>query len=805
MMERRFIQPCSWSIGRYVGQLTVCLLLLLECCWGDALPPPALSLSSTDGTALGRNDGTLFLELEINGASNQQVVPVRVNNNDLQIQLSDLLANGIRPDALPTSDRTTWLRLADFPDIKYVYDNNALTLQLSVPPQWLYRQHLGTIQANSTEAAISGRGLLLNYDVYVNRLSERGTTAAIWSEQRIFMASGALTNTGTYRHHVGNNTAFPTSFDQNGYIRYDTQWMSSDEASMVTTTVGDLISGAQSWSSPVRVTGVKIARDFRLRPDLITYPLPDFSGQSAIPGTVDLFVNGYRTRSERVQPGPFTITDMPFVSGAGEATIVTTDVLGRQVSTTLPFYVSSELLQQGLSDYAASIGVMRRAYGLENFSYGPGTASGSLRYGVTNWFTAETQVDIADSETRSAFALIGAGGTLKAGQLGVFNAAGSYSSLAALKGWQYAFGYHYSNSGFSIGYQGTRSTVDFLSLANVDSFNTSPSRATNVTTISASNTIGTAGIGYIDVKSADNSRLRLLNASLSTQFRSGISVYTGFNHDLVRHQNSFAAQLMIAFGRNNVVAGAQHDKHTDAYLNYSHNAPPSGGLGWNAGYAHSGNGNSQENASLSWNNSYNHIEGGFYTDKNQNMQWANLRGAVVMMDGEVFATRQINDAFVLVSTNGVSDVPVRYENQLMGRTNKNGYLLVPSTASYYAAKYEIDTLDLPTAITIRDFEKRLTLKRNSGAVLEFSLQPITATTITVVDIHHVVLPVGSTATETNSRQAATVGYDGLVYFEGLGEKNQLMIVLPDNSVCSARFQLKPDVQKISRIGPLTCE
>lgn len=51
--------------------------------------------------------------------------------------------------------------------------------------------------------------------------------------------------------------------------------------------------------------------------------------------------------------------------------MVTTDALGRQVSTTLPFYVTSSLLQQGLSDYSVAAGSLRRDYAVRDFSYGP--------------------------------------------------------------------------------------------------------------------------------------------------------------------------------------------------------------------------------------------------------------------------------------------------------------------------------------------------------------------------------------------------------------------------------------------------
>ncbi|WP_353462585.1 fimbria/pilus outer membrane usher protein, partial [Pseudomonas aeruginosa] len=121
-------------------------------------------------------------------------------------------------------------------------------------------------------------------------------------------------------------------------------------------------------TTPVRMGGFRFARNFGVRPDLVTYPLLRFDGQAAVPSTVDLFINGYKASSADLQPGPFAISNVPYINGAGEATVVTTDAQGRQVVTSLPFYVSNTLLARGLSDFDLSVGRLRDDYGLRNFS-----------------------------------------------------------------------------------------------------------------------------------------------------------------------------------------------------------------------------------------------------------------------------------------------------------------------------------------------------------------------------------------------------------------------------------------------------
>lgn len=177
----------------------------------------------------------------------------------------------------------------------------------------------------------------------------------------------------------------------------------------------------------------------------MTYPLPQFSGEAAVPSSVDLFINGYKSSSDNLQPGPYTLTNIPFINGAGEAVVVTTDALGRQVSTSVPFYVTSTLLQQGLSDFSVSAGSLRRDYGTKDFSYGPGVTAGSLRYGLTNSLTLESHVEASDALT-----LGGVGGNLKLGNFGVLNSAVSQSQFDGRSGRQLSLGYQYSTQRYSL-------------------------------------------------------------------------------------------------------------------------------------------------------------------------------------------------------------------------------------------------------------------------------------------------------------------------------------------------------------------
>jgi outer membrane usher protein len=239
-----------------------------------------------------------------------------------------------------------------------------------------------------------------------------------------------------------------------------------------------------------------------------------------VPTSVDLFINGYRSGSTQLQPGPFTLTNLPYINGAGDAVLVTTDALGRQVSTTLPFYVTSDVLKQGLSDGAVTLGSLRRNYGIKSFDYGPAAGSGSYRYGLTDWLTLE-----GHAEGAQELALGGAGTVVKLGRFGVVNTSYTRSHIRGDDGGQINWGYQYSTSEFSLATQHSRRGRGYGNLALYDQptvydENNRPIASFSRNTDQYSLTFnlgqyGNIGAAWIGVESFDNQKTELLNLSWS--------------------------------------------------------------------------------------------------------------------------------------------------------------------------------------------------------------------------------------------------------------------------------------------------
>ncbi|MEB5934221.1 fimbria/pilus outer membrane usher protein [Pseudomonas mosselii] len=755
----------------------------------DELPPPP-----SEQAAIA--DATLYLDLQVNQVAKAELVPVQQRAGRLYLASEVLREAGIRLPGEPQGE----VALDEIPGLHSDYDSQNQRLLLQVPPAWLPDQQVGERNLYPASDARSSFGALLNYDAYLNDTDEGGSYLAAWNELRLFDDWGTFSTTGQWRQSFNGAQAQ----GRQGFLRYDTTFRYTDEQRLLTYEAGDLVTGALPWTTSVRVGGLQLSRDFGARPDLVTYPLPAFAGEAAVPTSLDLFINGYKSSSTELQPGPYTLTKVPFINGAGEAVVVTTDALGRQVSTTLPFYVTSSLLAKGLSDFSVAAGSLRRDYAVRDFAYGPGVASATLRHGVSDYFTLETHAESAES-----MMLGGLGGNLRLGTFGVLNAALTQSRFEGDTGQQLALGYQYNSRRIGFNYQRVQRHGDYADLSLVDSPFTRLSQRSEQATLSLNlDRYGSLGAGYFDVRAGDGTHTRLINLSWSKPLWRNSSLYLSANREVGDSQWAVQAQLVIPFDlRGTLAFSAERSKDGQDLqrVNYSQAVPVGGGMGYNLGYATGGNRDDYRQADLTWRLQSVQLQVGAYGSSGEMTRWADASGSLVLMDAGLFAANRIDDAFVVVSTSGYADVPVRYENQQIGRTDRNGHLLVPYSSGYYRGKYEIDPMDLPADVLAPQVEQRVAVRRGSGYLLEFPLKRVLAASLVLVDADQQELKLGSRVRHQESGGEAVVGWDGLVYLENLAPHNRLQVDKADGGQCQVAFDLPEGQGPIPLIGPLVCQ
>ncbi len=789
------------------------------------------AVQAQGAAAFSMPDGVLYLDVLVNGKSAGPVQRVDYRQGHYYLPATVIKDLGVKVDARGQEP----VAVDQIPGVRVRLDNAAQQLVVTVPPEWLPRQVVDMdAREKASLPAASSTGALVNYDAYLNR-NRRTTALSVWSEQRLFSPYGAVSSTGAWRGTVQGQEGAGAP----GFMRYDTQWRYNDPTTMNKYVVGDLITDALADSSSVHMAGLQFGRNFATRPDLVTYPVPQFAGQAAVPTAVDLFINNYRMGSQQVGPGPFTLQSLPYINGAGTATVVTRDALGREVSQEVSFYVSNDLLRPGLSDYSASVGWLRRRYGVSSFDYGDLAASGVFRHGLTSGWTATGWAQGAPG-----FAAGGLGSNVQLGVFGVLSATAAashaaagrigrplaeqwrpqtpYEALfrgevggaataynpAALSGGQWSLGYSYANQRFSVGLRHTRRAEGFANLGLYRSAGRLARQEDQATASVSLGRYGSVGMGWFDMNYGPGQRTRLLNLSYGVALGHGVSLYTSANREIGSPGYSAQLSLSISLGDGTSASvGVTRDREgrRTEQANYMKAAPLAGGIGWSLGASHSAASSVYNQAEVNWRTQRFDLRGGVYGPADDLSQWAQLGGSLIVMDSALHLSRPVTDAFALVSTDGYADVPVSFENQLVGRTNASGHLLIPSVTSWYAAHFEIDPVNLPADVKVPVARTQAAIRDGSGLLLRFPVEKLRAGIFSAITPDGRPIAAGSRVLG-GGKDIAWVGRGGEVYLETIPAVAALRVIPADGGpACQVALGSVPPQSGIVRLGTLPCQ
>jgi len=729
----------------------------------------------------------LYLEVSIDGEPSGAVLPFTQGPHGLRAPVRNLAELGLDPVLFGVAGQDVF-DLDAVPGLRYAYDARRQRIDL-LPGDALRRPQELRARAPLAAAppsADQGRGLLLNYSLHVQR--GYGTAVNAVTELRWFDGYGVLSNTGAAVLRGG----------ERGYVRYDTNWTRSDPGSLSSLELGDVIAPSLNWSRSLRLGGVQWRKNFSLRPDLLTYPVASYEGSAVVPSSVSLYVNGIRQFQSDVSGGPFQVRDIAGLNGAGQATVVTEDALGRTISATLPLYVDTRLLESGLSDWALSLGAPRRAYGGESFAYlAAPVAMASVRHGASDFLTLE-----GHAEAGRGLANLGAGALLRLGQAGVasFSLAGS---AGALRGAQASIGYQYVAQRFSVDAESLRASAGYGDLGARDGG--AILRASDRLNLSLALPGGrSAGASYINYRVAGEPAARIVSLSLSTHLLFGMHLSLGAFRDLNRPEaRGLQAALSLPLGGRagaSASIGSQNGQRVSSLTATS--APEfGGGFGWNLQRGSFGE-QRYDQAQLQYLGNAGQISATTQSAGAVRATTVELNGALLAMDGALVPARQVGRGFALVST-GVADVPVLQENRIIGRTDGGGRLLVPDLMPYTRNEIAIDASALPADVRVPAVRRSVVPRQSAGVLVDFALERYAAATVIVHGADGRPLPVG-TPVRLEGGMQSLVGYDGVVFVEGLAAHNRL-VVGQGAHTCTLVFDYAAaGAGALPTLGPLIC-
>lgn len=775
---------------------TLCVLMIggiTATVHAQYIPPVQRPGNADTGRASAAGADTVYLDTSLNGNAIDGLKAFVLRNGQIRASATVLRSLGFRVDA--ASDAL--IALDDIARLRYQYEQDMQRISLVAPLSDLELDATRFTNEISPNIEVStGTGLLLNYDIYGWYSSERYKSLSAFTELRFFSPLGVLSNTALFKTASGTQQYN----GQRNSVRLDTQWETSWPASAISLRLGDTHTAALPWSRATRIGGVQLSRNFELQPYFSTAPLPSFLGAADIPSNAELYVNGVRQFEERVPAGPFEIQTMPYISGAGNATLVLTDAMGKQRKVDLPFYNSTLLLKKGLADWSLEAGYVRQSYGLKSFDYGHDPVySASLRYGVSNNITAEGHAEITRGLSN-----YGMGANVRLGQLGIVSGSYATSRHAGMRGNLYGWGYQWQNNRFHINANLKKAQSTYRDVASLYGSDIPESNQIVSTGVNLERW-GQLGASYIKLKYFNQPSSRYLNVYWSKQVSNSVSVALNYNKDLTR-SGSHTLFLGVAINLDNryssyVSATAFNDVNRYTASIYKRNEGDEG-LSWGVQTQYE-RGSAAFYANADYRGRYGEYSVGVQTEKGRHAGYVNTTGALVLMSGGVFASRQINDGFAVVSTNGVNDVPVQLENRNYGTTDGNGLLIVTPLNAYQRNQISIDPAALPADVVIDKVETAVAPERRSGARVLFKVRKVRAATVVLHDRQGQPLPLG-TQVVVNGDEQAIVGYDGIAYLERLQDHNRLQAKW-ETGQCQLGFDYPDSQDTIPRLGPLACK
>ncbi|WP_456401953.1 fimbria/pilus outer membrane usher protein [Persephonella sp.] len=604
-----------------------------------------------------------------------------------------------------------------------------------------------------------------------------------------------------------NKSVFSTSFlfmhsdfDKRA-VRTDTYLLIQDIDNAKKIKVGDIYTQNTQWNTSLRVGGISIATDFTMRPDLITYPLPEFSGESVLPSSIDIFSENAKVYSTDLKPGPFEIKDIPVLLPEGNLRVIIKDILGRERIVEIPYFTHKKLLKKGLKEYSFTTGFVRKDYLQKSFSYHNLVTTGFYKFGLYDRLSLEFGAFLEGYNKGN----IGISPYFIIPKLGFFNpiTAVSYDSELNKTGYLYGINYDKSFKYLNFSFKYKKNSEDFVQPGTVLGL---PVEEFSVFSSLFIPKVGSLSFGYFDRKFIDKDDTKNINITYSKQFFKILSLSATYNKFIVRDKENeqYRLSLNMPLGQNHQGSlSIQNNKKDQSYaFQITRNVNPAG-----FGYGIRGT-KANGNANLLTNLYYNSHYATGYLDLSYNSTSSDssfgvrggLKGSVIYMDREIFFRKYAGGGFALVRIDPpIEGVSILANNREMGTTDKDGIVFISTLSPYVPNEIRIDptSLDLKTHIdkTIYTF---VPLKKH-GYLLKFKSKKVNSVRLKIAFPDGSYPQLGLRFDVDDKLNAGIIGYNGKAFIENITAGKHIVTVDYGYGVCS--FELVINEEWLEKIVP----
>lgn len=662
-------------------------------------------------------------------------------------------------------------------DIAYRYDVPMQHVYMIIP---VTRFQGKTIDLSLTSRTRNpdpvGFSAALNYDFFVQHQEstsasgQRSTSAAAFLDGRLTTPIGNVYQSATLQTSEAGS--------DRSWRRLDTSYRYFDQDNLISWQFGDAISRGLSSRPSVRFGGIQVQRNFSLRPDLLTVPTAQFNGSSTVPTTVDVLIDQVQRSSINVPAGPFTLNQLPVLTGPHQVQVIVRDALGRDQVTVLNLFSAPQLLAPGLLDFALQAGAQRRNFGGNDDSYDDEAFFiGSTRYGLNSNLTLEGQLEASELvQVASAGVASVAGDRATVG----VNTSVSQSDAGAAQETTLRTELYLASQLYVQG-SVTFTDENFRDISTVDLVGVRNKRREQFSLSYGFDGGSNVGLSYVAQTNSDTSEFSSLFLTASRPFWVNGNASATLSQDLSGDQD-FGLSLGLSWYFDNRVSASARYEYAELgsseILSAQSSLPQDNGWGWNVEAA---NGvRDYQRATVLQRNRYSDLSAMIENNDLGQVGRMSAAGSLAWLPGAVMASRRISDAFALIDL-GYPNVPVFSENRPIGQTNDKGQLIVPNLNAYLSNKLSISASELPFDVEISNAARYVVPTRDAGVRVQFNTQREENTLASLRLTNGTPIAVGSRLLLPNADQQV-IGHDGMILLTP-GLAGLTLSVLTDTQRC----------------------
>jgi outer membrane usher protein len=737
------------------------------------------------------NGQRAILQLIINEVDKGEVF-AWLRSGDVLLRVQDLESAGIRnlEGTRESIGTHTYVALSSLaPAVTFIFDDKALVLRVMVQSTMQ-----GTTVLDLTPTAPTGTVYTRDTSLFVNYAAEtRGFSSYTAFGEAGLSLGGHLLSSTVSRNEDGR------------VVRGLSALTLNDTQNLARWTVGDSFATSDLLGGSVFFAGISISRNFNLNPYFYSFPRPGLTGTALTPSTISVYSDGGILRQESVAPGQFELQNIPVSNGYRMNRVVIRDIFGRESEIVSPFYLSTRVLQTGVSEYSYNVGFRRSNLGVDSWNYETPVLLARYRVGVTDNLTPGGHVEASDHVVNAGLRM-----TTRS-ILGEMDLSIAGSRADDVSGNAAALTYSFLRRWFSLGASVQVTSAHYATVSLPASVDRAQVQATGFFGFPLGSRVS-VNIEETYAHFRDTGVVRRTGVTGNIRMTENLSLFsTNSWADASGHRSTYEVFVGLSyfFGYNttgNVFTQRQRGSSVEG-IRLQRSLPVGPGLGYLL-EGSTGNASSRGVGQLQYQGQYGRYEA-FYDSAVERPVFT-VSGGVVALGGSVHATRAIDDGFALIRTPGVPGMRGYVNNQEVGRTDSRGELVVPNNLiSYYGNRIRINDQDIPLDYRVDTTEKTIAPPFRGGSLVVFPikrLQILTGTLRVEADGERHVPTYGTlTVTTQDGSVESPVGKNGEFYLENLGAGSFDAVVEYQTTTCRFTLTVPSATEPFVKLGEIRCD